>query len=97
MSRSAFGALVEERCRQLNIGSQVELGALLASRGCRVSANTISAWHTGSKRPRPGRLGALCDVLQFHGAERDRVYRLALEVPDEDADEPEPVAASEVA
>jgi hypothetical protein len=86
VARSAFGELIEQRCAVLAIASQVELGKLLARRGVVVSANTLSAWHTGAKRPRPGRLAILFDVLELHGPDRDRAYRLAHET--EVADEP---------
>ncbi len=91
--RSAFGALIERRCESLGIASQVELGRLLARKGVSVSANTLSSWHTGSKRPRPGRLAALFDVLELHGPDRDRAYRLANEVEVGDDTPSEPVDA----
>ncbi len=96
MGRSAFGELLETRCRELDIASQAELGRLLAARGISVSANTLSSWHTGGKRPRAGHLGALCDVLQIHGPSRDRAYRLAqeLDLAADDDSEPAPVVAS---
>jgi hypothetical protein len=80
-----FSDLIKERCAALNIASQAELGRLLTKRGVSASANTLSSWHTGSKRPRLGRLAALLDVLELHGADRDRAYRLAneLEVGDD--------------
>lgn len=92
--RSAFGALIEQRCKDLGIGSQAELGKLLAAKGVGVSANTLSSWHTGAKRPRPGRLAALFDLLDLHGTDRDRAYRLAAEVEEGDDSPGSEVAAA---
>ena len=74
--REGLAGLLDQRRTALGIRSQAALRELLAGRGCKVSRTTMSKWFTGAPI-RTKHLRVLLDVLDVHGAERDRAYRLA--------------------
>jgi transcriptional regulator with XRE-family HTH domain len=69
-------------------GGQERFRILLAEKyGIAVSAQTISYWLKGDRRPSLGKLIGLLDALDIHGEERDAAIRAAAGSPLVDAPE----------